>query len=153
MSLIDAKGKLFGIVNILDLTVILFALFLVASVLINLFICEKPVANKKVFIITVLYKGVNNQIIENKTILNPGDKDVSNKAMLIKVAKVEPTEDLFLNKANFSDLTVLFKVDCVAVKNEFYLDNVIVKIGLLFTFSNPRYILQSGDIINCQDAN
>ena len=143
MRFIDDKGRLFGIVNILDLFAIIFIAFLIVSVGINMFTKEKPAnpAIEKTFMVTVVFSKVNNEIANNKTILKPGETDIFKKISLEKVLEIRPV------KTGYSDIVAVFKVNGAALNNDYFVGNILIKIGYPFTFTSSAYVLYNGTIV------
>ena len=82
MKLVDEKGKLFGILNIIDLLVIL--LLIVAVALIGWKVLKKDGAsnaNRTILTYTVEVKGVDQEVYEGIKAYVPGESGIGDQLM------------------------------------------------------------------------
>lgn len=148
MRFIDEKGRLFGLVNLLDLVILLFAGFLVFSFVANRMIISQAVKNQPArsaggeeVVLKVVYYGQANEVANNKNILMPGDKDIFGKAIIEKVLEIRPAGE------GTSNITVLVKTRCMKADRQYYYTNAPVKLNAPFTFSAASYMLKDGTIV------
>jgi len=146
MKIVDNKGRLFGLINLIDLIVIILAIAVAGSVISGIAMKGKGVQEQARFAKTVtlkiIYRDVPKEIAENKDVLKSGDTNIFGKARVENVAEIRPG----ISK-DVRDVAVVVKADCVVLDNQYYCGNVPVKIGRPFTFSAYRYELSGGTIV------
>jgi len=142
MRIIDDKGKLFGLVNVLDLIVVIFVLLVAVSAVSHHILSAKALkgapaksAEGEELLLKVVYYAQPNEIAQNKNILRPGDKDIMGTATLEKI-EVRPVDE------KRSDIIVTIKARCHMLDGQYYYSNMSVKVGLPLTFLAPRYALR-----------
>jgi hypothetical protein len=150
MRFIDDKGKLFGVINLIDLSVIVFILVLVVSVGFNY--TARPVANvNKANVnvdIKVLFPGVVSEIIKSGKVLNPGDVVLQGNAVIDKVLEVRPVLDNYGKETIYSNIVVFIKAKCVVLNGEYYCADTPIKINAYIKVSQPLYVFKNGKILN-----
>lgn len=154
MRFIDGKGRLFGLANLIDLFVIIAISALIVSVAVNgtMKAGSKKRASAEVYL-KVLYKNIPNEIVNNKKLLKGGDVVLAGNALIEKVLYTRPAADVGGLKADYSDLAVLMKANCVILDGEYYCANVPVKINGLCTISNALYAFRDGVILDVEKIN
>lgn len=65
MKLINEKGKLFGLINVVDLAIILVVVVLVAGVVVKMGSTDEAPKTEKVFLVTVLCQDVEGNVAQN----------------------------------------------------------------------------------------
>jgi len=142
MTFLDKKGRLFGIINLVDLLVVV-----VISVLLVSFVSSQVMTFKarqkqgtqatqeEDLLLKVIYYGVENDLAHNEKILRPGDVDYLGKASIEKVLEIRPSK----YEADKSEIIVLIRAKCVLSNNNYYCENKIIKMGAPFTFTTARY--------------
>lgn len=73
MKLINDKGKLFGIINVVDLAIILVVVILVAGIIVKMGATDEAPSVSKEFLVTVLCQDVEGNVAQN---IKPNDKIV-----------------------------------------------------------------------------
>ena len=142
MRIIDDKGRLFGLVNVLDLIIIIFVLFVAFGVVSHhMLIAKAPKSGSakstkgEELLLKVIYYAQPNDIIQNKDILHPGDTDIMGTATLEKI-EVRPIDE------KRSDIIVTIKARCHMLDGQYYYSNMSIKVGLPFTFLASQYALR-----------
>ena len=147
MRLVDNKGRLFGLVNLLDLAIAALVIFAAGSIVSNMVMCagsaKREAAGTRSVMIEVIYRNIPNELASNKDILKPGDSDMSGKAVIEKVLNVRPG-----STGDVKDMTVLIKAQCVKLDRQYYYGNKHVRLGLPFTFTAPLYEFSDGTIVS-----
>ena len=170
MKLVDEKGKLFGILNIIDLLVIL--LLIVAVALIGWKVLKKDGAsnaNRTILTYTVEVKGVDQEVYEGIQAYVPGESGVGDQLMAngemvdayVTSVTAAPHEggltmtDVNGNKLTFPmeddtlDLTFTIQANVVnAVTNE--VGTQEVRIGKTHIVKTVHFELTNGIITTCE---
>lgn len=140
MRIIDSKGRLFGMINLIDLFVVI-AMIAVVGSMVSGFLLNRYSANIKkdrTLYIKVLYKEMPDDIISNKKILKPNDTDSYKTAILNNILDVRPG-----STNQTKNLLVAFTVKCVVLNDQCYCGNSLIKIGSGFSFMANNYVLDS----------
>ena len=170
MKLVDEKGKLFGILNIIDLLVIL--LLIVAVALIGWKVLKKDGAsnaNRTILTYTVEVKGVDQEVYEGIKAYVPGESGIGDQLMAngsmvdayVTSVTAAPHEggltmtDVNGNKLTFPteddtlDLTFTIQANVVnAVTNE--VGTQEVRIGKTHIVKTVHFELTNGTITTCE---
>lgn len=158
MNLIDNKGRLFGIINLIDLSVLLLIFAVIASVTINFMAkpVNKPVAAQKpedkmsveIIEAKVIFMNVIKSVIQDPNVLVPGSTVNDGTISIIKVLDVTdlPKDARILDCCN---VTVLMRIKCVNLLGTYYCNNLPIKINSpnTLTISNSYYALFGGIIL------
>lgn len=142
MAIIDGKGRLFGLINIIDLLVIMLIAGAGFSILTNL---PLEVRNRKTteeVYVKVLCR-LPDEVVSNKKVLKPGDLILGGNAKIDKVLSVKAIQDAESGGTGYSVVEVLIKASCVVLNDEYYCANMPIKINANIVFSNPFYVIGS----------
>lgn len=93
MKIVDNKGRIFGLVNVIDLAVIILCLAVIGSMVSGAFIkgtAGGKTRAERTMMLKVVYRDVPEEIAENKDVLKPGDADMFGNARVESVAEVRP---------------------------------------------------------------
>lgn len=151
MRFVDDKGRVFGLINLIDLSVVVLLFLLIASIAVNYF--TRPVTktsnrgNVDVEM-KVLYPGVLTEILKDRKVLNPGDVVLGGNAVIAKVLEVRPVLDNEGRETIHSNIVVLIKAKCVKLNGEYYCANIPIKINAYVHLSQPLYIFENGKILD-----
>jgi len=159
VGFIDKKGKLFGLINIIDFSVILLviACILVGHMGYTRITRKRKQDTKKTFNIKVILQSVP---IDVAKVVKVGDKE-RGYAEIIDIKRVDTKRFVFPYEIakNFEDSEELLQYEIVpkmiitfrclgfVKQGEMYLNNKVRKIGKKFTFSTLKYDIE-GQIIN-----
>jgi len=153
MKIIDSKGRLFGLINLLDLVILVLIVSLAASVVSSRMIAAKaaktsPAASRegKELVLKVIFSGQANEIFDDATVLREGDSDTFGRAVLEKVVEVRRS------KEGKSDAVVLIRAKCNLLDRQYYCGNMLIKLNALFNFATPRYVFNNGTIVGIEEA-
>ena len=170
MKLVDEKGKLFGILNIIDLLVIL--LLIVAVALIGWKVLKKDGtsnASRTILTYTVEVKGVDKEVYEGIKAYVPGESGVGDQLMAngemvdaygtavtakpheggITMTDVNGTSLTFPVEEDTLDLTFTIQANVVnAVTNE--VGTQEVRIGKTHIVKTVHFELNNGTITTCE---
>ena len=170
MKLVDEKGKLFGILNIIDLLVIL--LLIVAVALIGWKVLKKDGAsnaNRTMLTYTVEVKGVDQEVYEGIKAYVPGESGIGDQLMAngsmvdayvtsvtaapheggITMTDVNGTTLTFPTEEDTLDLTFTIQANVVnAVTNE--VGTQEVRIGKTHIVKTVHFELTNGIITTCE---
>ncbi len=165
MRIVDGKGRLFGMINLIDLFVLVLVAALIGSFIVNLQlkVCGRRSDSSVEKLIKVRFT-VLDQVLDNKKVLQSGDKVLAGKATIVKVLKVVPISAadvtamdgkpaIYSDKVlsvlrGWSDVTVLIKAACAKLHGEYYCTNVPIKINSPITIYNEFYTLEKGVILD-----
>jgi hypothetical protein len=147
MRLVDDRGKLFGLVNLIDLLVILLIIGVAISIKVNLSGISKHQKTAQEMYVKVLCR-VPNEVAYNKKILRPGDVIMGGNARIEKVLEIRPVKDANEKDTGYSDAVVLIKTNCVILNGEYYCANMAIKINSNIMFSNPLYTILNATILD-----
>lgn len=149
MRIIDSKGRLFGVANLLDLLVLAVVLALIGTGIVNFI--TKPRASKAnvELAVKVLYR-VPNEVARNPKILKTGDSILIGNAVVEKILDIRPVIEYGNRETAMSDMIILIKANCVMLNNEYYCANMPIKVNSSMTISNPLYVFSNGTILDVE---
>lgn len=145
MRFIDDKGRLLGLINLIDLLVVAAIVSVIVSLAANIPSADR---NKKVMqemYIKVLCR-VPNEVASNKEVLKTGDAVLGGNARVETVLERRPIVDSGATNTGFSYIVVLIKAKCVVLNGEYYCANIPIKINANIIFSGPTYTFGSATI-------
>lgn len=173
MRILDGKGRVFGLINLIDLFVLALIAALAGSFIANLPLMTGGGRGRNVEekLIRARFT-ILDQALESRKILQPGDKVLAGQATVLKVLSVVPVSArdvvsmdgrpaIYSNNVrsvtrNCSDVTVLIKAACVKLRGEYYCANVPIKVNSPISIASESYDLDKGvilDIDGRQDRN
>ncbi|MGI6561504.1 MAG: DUF4330 domain-containing protein [Clostridia bacterium] len=147
MKLIDDKGKLFGLINVIDLAIVLVVVALVAGIVIKMGSTDDKPKESKWYMVTVYCEDVQGNVAEN---LKPNDRIVYGNVYVDGyVVSVEefPAKDtvvlpdgtlMEVEKPGYSDILVKVKVLYQGNDNLIMLGKYQVNIGKSFAMKTNR---------------
>jgi hypothetical protein len=144
--LIDSKGRLLGVVNLLDLLVMMIIAMLAATAVMNF--AARPKAENKTSaeVLIKAFCRVPSEVAHNAKILKPGDKVFSGNGIVERVLDVKPVA----NDTGYSDMVILIRAKCVILNNEYYCANAVIKVNSSISISNPQYIFNNSTILDVE---
>jgi hypothetical protein len=157
MRFIDNKGRLFGIINVIDLSVLVLITALVLSFAVNMIkyrsdtkATKKNIENNmsvEYFDTTIMFREVPKQVLKDPKVLVEGDVFFGGNAAFVKVLEVVdlPYKD---RGADYCTVTILLRIKCVNLLGEYYCNNFPIKINCPLTIANSYYTLYGGVILN-----
>ena len=157
MKFIDEKGRLLGVINLIDFFVLILVAVLIGSFIVNLPLSinnkkSAPLMEEK--FIRVLYR-IPDEVLENKKILNPGDMVLSKMATIEKVLKVTRNAPAletdivssYEKSTGYSNVVVLIRANCMRLRDGYYCANIPIKINSYLTISSEFYALNGGIVL------
>ncbi len=148
MKIVDQKGKLFGLINIIDLAILLAVAVLVTGIIIKTGSTEKETGKvSKEFIATVICRNVEGKVAEN---LKPGDQvvygNVYVNGYIVSAEKFPAKQTVVLDDGtvkevivpNLSDVIVEMKILYDGTDNLIMLGKYQVNIGKGLTVKTNR---------------
>lgn len=143
MKLIDKNGKLFGMVNILDLTVLLIILLLILSLSVNkLFPSRIPKAirrlpEKKEFLVKIIVDN-DSKWMDKYIKIGDGQRDLDNN-FITKIIKIEKSVVI----DNIESLIITLNVKAEIYQGGFVSHGSnLLRIGEKFTLETKGYLLK-----------
>lgn len=149
MRLLDDKGRLFGLINLLDFLVASLVLILIITTMINFIITPRGKKVPTELAVKIIYR-VPNDVAYNKKILRPGDKILAGSAVVEKVLSIKPVKDYGNIETGYSDMIVMIRASCVMLNNEYFCANMPIKVNSPMTISNPFYTFSNGTILDVE---
>jgi hypothetical protein len=147
MRFIDNKGRLFGLVNVLDLAIVVLIVSVAGSMVFGLYLPKSCLKNETrtaaTVMLKVIYYNVPKEIADNGSVLKPGNADIFGKAEIDKVLEVRPGAT-----DRVRDVIVLIKTQCAVLDNQYYCGNVVIKLGMPFTFATKLYRFLEGTVVD-----
>jgi hypothetical protein len=146
MRFLDSKGRVFGIINLLDLLVILIFVVLIFTASLNVLNRPKDNAKDSAELLVKIFARVPNDVAHNSKIFKPDDRVLAGNAAVEKVLEVRPV----VGDGAYSDMIILLKANCVILNNEYYCANAPIKVNAMITIANTAYILNNATIIDVE---
>ncbi|MBN1526079.1 MAG: DUF4330 family protein [Candidatus Omnitrophica bacterium] len=147
MRLVDNKGRLFGIINLIDLLVILLIAGVAMSVRINFSDRAKTEKLSRELYVKVLCR-LPTEVANNRKIFRPDEAIMGGNARIKKVLEIKPVKGYGDKEAGYSDVIVLIKAKCVILNGEYYCANTPIKINSNIVLLNPVYSVLDGTILD-----
>lgn len=158
MNLVDNKGRLFGIINLIDLAVLLLIAAVVLSVSANFManpakkaeVADRQQGKMSVDIIEakVIFPNVIKSVVEDPNVLIPGSVVNNNNISIVKVLEImDLPKDA--RGIDYCNVTVLMRIKCVNLLGDYYCNNTPIKINYpnTLTISNSYYALYNGIVL------
>lgn len=144
MKFIDKKGRLFGLINIIDLAVIL---IIIASG-VTIYAGYRNIQKKRydfvetIFYIRALYENIPRKVA---SAIKIGDRELNYAEIAdIEISDPKP-RPLVVEK-----MIITFRALCFVKREEAYLNDRVIKIGKRFPFSTLLYNIE-GTIISIEE--
>ncbi|KPK42633.1 MAG: hypothetical protein AMJ78_01805 [Omnitrophica WOR_2 bacterium SM23_29] len=143
MKLIDEKGRLFGLVNLIDFFVVLFLLAMIPALYFGTkIIFMRPVVEEP-FGADIKEISLNCQLIklgpDVAEAISPGDKETDNKGRvigeIIELGEIEP----YINDATLKQRPARLKLKAQFKDNDLYYKDSIIDGGLELVFKTDKY--------------
>jgi len=149
MRILDAKGRLFGLVNLLDLMIVSAVLLMIVAAAVNIVSSPRATKTQADVVVKILYR-VPNEVARNQKILKPGDTVLVGNGVVEKIEDVRPTKDYDGRETGMCDIIIRVRAKCVVLNNEYFCANMPVKINSLITIANPAYVFSNGVILDVE---
>ena len=147
MKLIDNRGRLFGVINLIDLLAVILIAGAVISIVANVSGLMKAKDTTAELYIKLMCR-VPDEVANNPKLLQPGDVILGGNATIEKVLDIRPVKDVDGMPLGSSDVIFLIKGRCVILNGEYYCANIPVKINSPMTLSNPVYTVVNALILD-----
>lgn len=147
MRLVDNKGRLFGVINLIDLLVILLVLGVAMSMMVNLSNRAKTEKMTQELYVKVLCR-LPTEVANNRKLFRPDDAIMGGNATVRKVLETRPAKGSGDKETGYSDVVVLIKAKCVILNGEYYCANAPIKINSNIVLSNPAYSILDATILD-----
>lgn len=146
MRVIDDRGRLFGIINLLDLLVLSLVIVLIASASLNLMKNSKGTTKDSAELYVKVLARVPSEVAHNPKVFKSGDKVLAGNAVVEKILEIKPVA----GDTGYSDIIIHLRANCVILNNEYYCANASIKVNSPIIISNPAYIFNNAIIIDVE---
>ncbi len=165
MRFVDEKGKLFGIINLIDFAVIT---IIIASIITGYIGYKNMMKGEyeytRPLMIKVLYTGVPVAIARaakvgdsERGIIKIIDINKANIKPFVErekiVATLEKDYEVLVKYQIITKMVITFKVVAFGKRGEYYIGDQVIKIGHGFNFTGQTYDLNGGTVIEIEEEN